>query len=297
MPGRIVRKATYARPVSRPPEKRWRSLLPRRSLQGLLFVRDCILLAIASGCRVLRPLRPVRPTRSNDHPNRSASRFFLLVDLCGALVASPGYGDARAADWPGRRAFSHFYHIPFVFGEGERSWRRRPGRGSHILFVAVALGTFTQLAWHAPWSPVMDAWSGDPIPAAFLQNRTALERQGALIFQLKQCHNCHSLGNEGGKRGPALDSIALCSNRRPAHSPGNSGRREYARFRKKSQSPGNNCARRVSQNSPPCRTTAGPGCSRAHSRIRRRRPLLAGSFDHVARRAVPPKGMVTASRA
>jgi len=55
----------------------------------------------------------------------------------------------------------------------------------------------------------MDAWSGDPIPPAFLQNRSALERQGAIIFQLKQCHNCHSLGNEGGKRGPALDTVAL----------------------------------------------------------------------------------------
>jgi len=56
---------------------------------------------------------------------------------------------------------------------------------------------------------VMDAWSGIPIPNQFLKNRTALERQGALVFQVKQCHNCHSLGNEGGKRGPALDSVAL----------------------------------------------------------------------------------------
>ena len=40
-------------------------------------------------------------------------------------------------------------------------------------------------------------------------HRTALERQGALVFQLKQCHNCHSLGNEGGKRGPALDAVAV----------------------------------------------------------------------------------------
>lgn len=35
------------------------------------------------------------------------------------------------------------------------------------------------------------------------------ERQGALVFQVKQCHNCHSLGNEGGKRGPALDAVAV----------------------------------------------------------------------------------------
>lgn len=55
----------------------------------------------------------------------------------------------------------------------------------------------------------MDAWSAIPIPRIFLHERTALERQGALVFQVKQCHNCHSLGNEGGKRGPALDAVAL----------------------------------------------------------------------------------------
>jgi ubiquinol-cytochrome c reductase cytochrome b subunit len=55
----------------------------------------------------------------------------------------------------------------------------------------------------------MDAWSGIPIPSEFLQNRTALERQGALVFQAKQCHNCHSLDTQGGKRGPALDAVAV----------------------------------------------------------------------------------------
>ena len=55
----------------------------------------------------------------------------------------------------------------------------------------------------------MDAWSGEPIPHEFLQNRSALERQGALVFQVKQCHNCHSLGDQGGKRGPALDKVAV----------------------------------------------------------------------------------------
>ncbi len=55
----------------------------------------------------------------------------------------------------------------------------------------------------------MDAWSGIPIPSEFLHNRSALERQGALVFQVKQCHNCHSLGEQGGKRGPALDAVAM----------------------------------------------------------------------------------------
>ena len=55
----------------------------------------------------------------------------------------------------------------------------------------------------------MDAWSSQPIPSEYLQGRTALERGGALVFQSKQCHNCHSLNDKGGQRGPALDTVAL----------------------------------------------------------------------------------------
>jgi len=54
----------------------------------------------------------------------------------------------------------------------------------------------------------MDAWTGASIPAKFLNGRTPLEVQGALIFQSKQCHNCHALGDIGGQRGPALDTVA-----------------------------------------------------------------------------------------
>ena len=55
----------------------------------------------------------------------------------------------------------------------------------------------------------MNAWSGAPVPAQYVHGRTALERQGALVLQVKQCRNCHSLGESGGERGPALDTVAL----------------------------------------------------------------------------------------
>ena len=54
----------------------------------------------------------------------------------------------------------------------------------------------------------MNAWSSDPVPDGMLQRTTALERQGALVFQVKQCRNCHLLGESGGERGPSLDSVA-----------------------------------------------------------------------------------------
>jgi len=101
------------------------------------------------------------------------------------------------------------FALPFVAGEGEKSWRRRPMAVVLVLLLVVCFGTLTHMARVAPWSPVMDAWSGEPIPAKYLAKRTALERQGALVFQVKQCHNCHALDGEGGRRGPALDTIAV----------------------------------------------------------------------------------------
>jgi ubiquinol-cytochrome c reductase cytochrome b subunit len=99
--------------------------------------------------------------------------------------------------------------LPFVAGEGEKHWSRRPIAVLTILLIAVALGTLTNLGLHTPWSPVMNAWSSQPIPAEYLHGRTALERRGALVFQAKQCHNCHALDDKGGKRGPALDRVAV----------------------------------------------------------------------------------------
>ena len=54
----------------------------------------------------------------------------------------------------------------------------------------------------------MDAWSGFPLPQKMVHDETPLERQGAVIFQEKQCRNCHAIGGTGGERGPALDSVA-----------------------------------------------------------------------------------------
>src|ERR1700681_3402951 len=75
--------------------------------------------------------------------------------------------------------------------------------------IALPRGTFSRRAQFTPWSPHMNAGSGDPVPYRYIHGTTALERQGALVFQVKQCRNCHSIGDTGGQRGPALDSVAV----------------------------------------------------------------------------------------
>jgi ubiquinol-cytochrome c reductase cytochrome b subunit len=98
--------------------------------------------------------------------------------------------------------------LPLIAGEGEKHWSRRPVAVLMVAVIAVTLGIFTRLGTYTPWSPIMDAWTRDPIPVAYLHDRTPLERQGALVLQNKQCRNCHSIGGAGGLRGPALDAIA-----------------------------------------------------------------------------------------
>jgi ubiquinol-cytochrome c reductase cytochrome b subunit len=98
--------------------------------------------------------------------------------------------------------------VPFVAGEGEKSWHRRPAAVLMVSLIAVSWGALTQLGTTTPWSPHMSAWSSDPLPVDLLDKATPLVRQGAAVFQAKQCRNCHSIGGAGGERGPALDNVA-----------------------------------------------------------------------------------------
>jgi ubiquinol-cytochrome c reductase cytochrome b subunit len=207
MPGRIVRKATYAKQYHELTQQDGVPFVPGAIYKDIFF-SGAVLLALALVAAYFGPFGPSgRPDPTIIQTVPRPDYFFLW--LYAVLSLLPPKMETPALLVGPVVAILFLVLLPFIFGEGEKSWRRRPIAVLTILLVAVALGTFTDLAGHAPWSPVMDAWSADPIPPEFLQNRSALERQGALVFQLKQCHNCHSLGNEGGKRGPALDNVAL----------------------------------------------------------------------------------------
>jgi ubiquinol-cytochrome c reductase cytochrome b subunit len=100
------------------------------------------------------------------------------------------------------------FALPFLFGTGEKSYRRRPVAFLSVILIFLVVGILTYMGTYSPWSPQMEAWSGDPVPVKYLQGRTPLELRGALVLQNKQCRNCHSLDGVGGQRGPALDRIA-----------------------------------------------------------------------------------------
>ncbi len=207
MPGRLVKRATYENEYHELTQKDGAPFVPYAVWKDLFFAAF-IVLAVATCAAYFGPFGPTGqpdPTIIQTAPR--PDYFFLW--LYAVLSFLPPSMETPALLIGPVIVIGALLLLPFLSGEGEKSWRRRPIAVLTILLVAVTLATFTHLAGYTPWSPHMNAWSSDPIPARFLQHRTALERQGALVFQAKQCHNCHALEGKGGQRGPALDSVAV----------------------------------------------------------------------------------------
>jgi ubiquinol-cytochrome c reductase cytochrome b subunit len=97
--------------------------------------------------------------------------------------------------------------VPFISNRGERAPSRRPAAVLFVIVAYTALGALTYEGATAPWSPKMTAWSGDPVPEGFVRQRSPVELQGAVVFQYKNCRNCHALDGVGGRRGPDLSNV------------------------------------------------------------------------------------------
>jgi ubiquinol-cytochrome c reductase cytochrome b subunit len=207
MPGRVVRRATYLDDYHALTKQDGVAFFPYAIWKDLAFA-GCVLIAIAGCALVFGPFGPTgKPNPTVIQTVPKPDYFFLwlyaLLSLLPPSLETPALLIGPVV------AIIALILLPFLFGEGEKSWRRRPIAVLSVLLIALTLATFTRLAQVAPWSPRMTAWSGEPVPARFLHGTTALERQGALVFQAKQCRNCHALERSGGERGPALDSVAV----------------------------------------------------------------------------------------
>jgi ubiquinol-cytochrome c reductase cytochrome b subunit len=206
MPGRLVKKSTYESEYHELIKKEGIAFFPYAVWKDIVFAA-IVITAVAACAAFFGPFGPrgePDPTIIQTSPR--PDYFFLW--LYAVLALLPPSMETPALLIGPVIVIAALLLLPFLFGEGEKSWRRRPMAVLSILFLAICLATVTHWATYAPWSPEMDAWSGQPVPQKFLQNRTAVERQGAIIFQGKQCRNCHALDGKGGERGPALDTVA-----------------------------------------------------------------------------------------
>jgi ubiquinol-cytochrome c reductase cytochrome b subunit len=207
MPGRLVKKANYEAEYHELTKKDGAPFVPYAVWKDIFFAAF-ILLAVVACAWYFGPFGPTgRPDPTIIQTVPKPDYFFLW--LYALLSLLPPSMETPALLIGPVIVIAVLILLPFLSGEGEKSWRRRPIAVITILLIAISLGTLTHLSGYTPWSPHMNAWSGDPVPPQFLRRTTALQRQGALVFQVKQCRNCHTLGDAGGQRGPALDSVAV----------------------------------------------------------------------------------------
>jgi ubiquinol-cytochrome c reductase cytochrome b subunit len=207
MPGRIVRRASYLQEYHAMTHREGVPFVPYAVWKDAMF-SGAVLLAIGACAVVFGPFGPSGPPDPTIIQTAPRPDYFFLW-LYGLLSLLPPSAETPILLIGPAMAILALVALPFVAGEGEKSWTRRPIAVLTVLLIAVTLGTLTRLGGEAPWSPSMNAWSALPIPVKYLQGRTPLERQGALVFQNKQCHNCHALSGGGGARGPALDAVAV----------------------------------------------------------------------------------------
>jgi ubiquinol-cytochrome c reductase cytochrome b subunit len=206
MPGRIVRRSTYIQEYHELTHKDGIPFVPGAVWKDMIF-SAAILFAVALCAVFLGPFGPTGfpdPTIIQTVPKPDF--FFLwlytILSFLPENLETPFILVAPAV------GILFLLALPFFAGEGEKSWRRRPIAVLSITVLAVGFAVCEQLGTYTPWSPEMQAWSGDIVPVRYVHEATPLGRQGQIVFQEKQCRNCHMIGGMGGQRGPALDGVA-----------------------------------------------------------------------------------------
>ena len=206
MPGRVVRRDTYIAEYHKLTKEDGIPFVPGAFWKDLFF-SGAILAAVTVCAAVFGPYGPTGQPDPSIIQTVPKPDFFFLWIYAVLSYLPPNLETPFILIAP-VLAIAALVALPFMAGEGEKSWHRRPVAVLTLVTVAVMWGVFTNLATYTPWSPKMNAWSGDTIPVKYLESLSPVERQGAVIFQSMQCRNCHSIGGHGGQRGPALDSVA-----------------------------------------------------------------------------------------
>jgi ubiquinol-cytochrome c reductase cytochrome b subunit len=160
MPGRVVRRDTYLREYHDLTHRDGVPFVPNAVWKDIVF-SGIVLLAIAACAYGLGPFGPggaPDPTiiQTAPHPD-----FFFLW-LYALLSFLPPAAETPLLLIAPPLVILALLALPFIAGEGEKSWRRRPIAVLLVLFVAVTLGTRSATAAGSAgrrWTP---SRSGSP---------------------------------------------------------------------------------------------------------------------------------------
>jgi ubiquinol-cytochrome c reductase cytochrome b subunit len=204
--GHPVNKATYDAEYKEILRKEGIPFVPNGIGKDLIFAALVIagILVCAAIFGPKGPGGPPNPTIVNTNPRPD----FYFLAIFAALALVPDWMEVVALFIAPALIIAFLIALPFLSGTGEKSPRRRPVAVLSVIVIMMTIGVLAYMGEMSPWSPHMSAWSSNPVPVDFLRGRTPLEMRGAAVLQNKQCRNCHSLGGEGGERGPSLDQVA-----------------------------------------------------------------------------------------
>jgi ubiquinol-cytochrome c reductase cytochrome b subunit len=205
-PGKPVHRATYDAEYAEIIRKEGVPFVPHAIGKDLIFAA-IVIVAILGAALIFGPKGPggpPNPTLVDTNPRPD----FYFLSIFAALALLPDWMEVMILFVAPALGIGFLLALPFISGTGEKSARRRPVAVLSVVFIMLTVGVLTYMGQTSPWSPKMSAWSGDPIPVQYVEGRTPTELKGAIVFQNKQCRNCHALGGEGGERGPSLDAVA-----------------------------------------------------------------------------------------
>src|SRR5712672_4417920 len=148
MPGRLVKRATYENEYHQLTRKDGAPFVPYAVWKDLFFAAF-ILLAVAACAQYFGPFGPTgRPDPTVIQTAPKPDYFFLW--LYGLLSYLPPSMETPALLIGPVVAIAFLVLLPFLTGEGEKSWRRRPIAVLTVLLIAIILGTLTHLAGYTP---------------------------------------------------------------------------------------------------------------------------------------------------
>src|SRR5260370_149964 len=151
VPGRVVRRATYLREYHELTKKDGIPFVPGAIWKDLVF-SAAILLSIAACAWFFGPFGPSGPPDPTIIQTAPRPDFFFLW-LYAVLSLLPPSMETPVLLIGPAIAILALLLLPFLFDEGEKSWRRRPVAVRTMLLLSVALGKFSHMAGSERVSP------------------------------------------------------------------------------------------------------------------------------------------------
>ncbi len=258
MPGRIVRRSTYIQEYHELTHKDGIPFVPGAVWKDMMF-SAAILFAVALCAVFLGPFGPTGfpdPTIIQTVPKPDF--FFLwLYTILSFLPENLETPFILIAPVVG---IGFLLALPFFAGEGEKSWRRRPIAVLSITVLAVGFAVCQHLGTYTPWSPEMQAWSGDTVPVRYVHSGHAAGAAGPDCFSGEAVPQLPHARRRGRPARPGAGWCGHAAHLRSTRAPGAAGRRKHAGVRKESFPAPGNGAGQLSRNLASRGPAARAGC-------------------------------------